>query len=719
MAEWRKQESRSQPGRFYYFNCRTGESSWRLPQALKPPDEPQRSAREAVDRALELAQQQVEGSDAAGSSAKPPGALPVKQGKSTVATPAGSSLSAKLSTATVTLNGKPSVKPSNSQTKPRPPSLQLAGNSNSNSNKPMDTSWRNVLQQQQTPTAETPMQVDTSRTPAVVESERWGVEEEVAMDVDISEEEQQVLISAVQSARSTITLATPTQSFGIPQESPVDYSGTLFIVLDTNVLLSHLSFLMELKDFAIKGVGRPVLVVPWVVMQELDWLKEGEGPAERARRAITALHSCFSGSHPRVRGQTMAEVQTEVKNLAITNNDDRILHCCLVYQEKVKACRGIVVLFSNDLQLCSKAMINDLKALNRKTLLHELRSLCKHSTRATTYTDTQEYAARVEQHLRLEQQRAVADDLLCEAESVVREGLAAAIQREMVEAYDDLWVKVVAVKPPWTLKDLTHLLDKHWVAVFRLVLPYSMKEVTAALQKHMRLRNSMLPTFQDVQHFLHNGLDILRGFSSNSDCGGALSYCMASLSALSQRLEEAKAGRLLPPPSQLQLVAPAVPAPPTPTNPTPSPLEHMKQSLQRLAASPPSGSGEQLQWVLTLVLQTLNYCHSQLLETLQMTHPPPDTAEASRFLTQLSQLLTGITTAMDSLLGQGLSIPRMQELLTALDTFLQHVLNVPSPLTLDKFYLVSNESSHLLQSALQEYSTLLGQFKEVAVRFNL
>ena len=32
-----------------------------------------------------------------------------------------------------------------------------------------------------------------------------------------------------------------------------------------------------------------------------------------------------------------------------------------------------------------------------------------------------------------------ADDLLCEAESVVREGLAAAVQREMVEAYDDLW----------------------------------------------------------------------------------------------------------------------------------------------------------------------------------------------------------------------------------------------------------------------------------------
>ena len=61
-------------------------------------------------------------------------------------------------------------------------------------------------------------------SPAVVDCERWGVEEEVAMDVDISEEEQLLLISAVQSARGTITLATPTHSFGIPQESPIDYS---------------------------------------------------------------------------------------------------------------------------------------------------------------------------------------------------------------------------------------------------------------------------------------------------------------------------------------------------------------------------------------------------------------------------------------------------------------------------------------------------------------
>ena len=189
-TEWRKQESRSQPGRFYYFNCRTGESSWRVPQALKAVDvravanllvaraylyaclilsllqEPRRSAKEAVSRALELAQQQLEGSDGAGGTAKPPGLLPGKQGNSAAAIPAANPLSAKPSNVALTfansIGAKPSVKPLNSVAKPRPPSLRLASNGNSNSNNPMDTGRPSLLQQ--TPTAETPMQVDSSRT---------------------------------------------------------------------------------------------------------------------------------------------------------------------------------------------------------------------------------------------------------------------------------------------------------------------------------------------------------------------------------------------------------------------------------------------------------------------------------------------------------------------------------------------------------------------------
>ena len=81
-------------------------------------------------------------------------------------------------------------------------------------------------------------------------------------------------------------------------------------MLDTNVLISHLHFLVELKDYAIKGVGRPMLLVPWIVMQELDALKtRSKTVGRKVREAIGFLHECFASRHPRVRGQTMEEVR--------------------------------------------------------------------------------------------------------------------------------------------------------------------------------------------------------------------------------------------------------------------------------------------------------------------------------------------------------------------------------------------------------------------------
>lgn len=105
-------------------------------------------------------------------------------------------------------------------------------------------------------------------------------------------------------------------------------------------------------------------------------------------------------------------------NLAIHNNDDKILHCCLVYQSFVSASGGIVVLFSNDTQLCSKAIVNGIKAFNSKTLLSELRLLCRQVAQerggtVVSYTHTQEYAHKVEQQMRIENNKALVLHLLC------------------------------------------------------------------------------------------------------------------------------------------------------------------------------------------------------------------------------------------------------------------------------------------------------------------
>ena len=78
------------------------------------------------------------------------------------------------------------------------------------------------------------------------------------------------------------------------------------------VPLSGCSFSLppSLRSSNLPGVGKPVLVIPWIVMQELDKHKSrgNDRLAGKARKAIRLLFSCFTSNHHRVRCQTMEEV---------------------------------------------------------------------------------------------------------------------------------------------------------------------------------------------------------------------------------------------------------------------------------------------------------------------------------------------------------------------------------------------------------------------------
>lgn len=438
-CKWRKVQSKSHSGRYYYFNSKTGESTWSKPADLK------------------------------GASSK---------GYNTRATTPTTSVQA--SNVIYYSNNEPIMGL-------EPPSLVDEGD-------PLDVEME----------------------------ERWAEDEELMMDVDMTTELQQEVYQQVVGTRNTLTAQEVPALLAATLTETVNYSDFLYLVIDTNILLSHLQFLVELKDCAIKGVGKPVLVIPWMVMQELDFLKTATSSvAVKSHKAIQFLHACFSGQHPRVRGQTMKEVNTEVANLAIHNNDDKILHCCLVYQSFVSASGGIVVLFSNDTQLCSKAIVNGIKAFNSKTLLSELRLLCRQVAQerggtVVSYTHTQEYAHKVEQQMRIENNKALLDDLSCEAESLLREGLAAVIQEEMSKAFgSDLWLQVVAIKPPWTFKDIVQLLDKHWIAVFGMVVGRNLKESVTHLSQYVKKKNSMTSLAQQASTLIEQGYKLLQAFSVN------------------------------------------------------------------------------------------------------------------------------------------------------------------------------------------------------------
>ncbi|CAB3980551.1 transcriptional SWT1-like [Paramuricea clavata] len=266
-------------------------------------------------------------------------------------------------------------------------------------------------------------------------------ESEVAdMEIDNAEELAKEIVQELKEMRGSIVVQ-PSQIHKDNQMamkvSSDGYEGVLYIVLDTNVLLSHLKFVTELKDFPIPGVGMPILVIPWVVIQELDSLKENKWRSHEsgdkatrvdmlARVAIKFLNSSFHKSDPRVRGQTVDEAAEHVGNLQQEMNDDQILQCCLLFHQRAQ--NGSCVLFSNDVNLCNKAMVNGIKAFNHEKLLPGLKDLFQcgamvkqHSEEYNTQLVIEEDQARRRQKI------------------ILREGLSYIIENEMKKAYDDLW----------------------------------------------------------------------------------------------------------------------------------------------------------------------------------------------------------------------------------------------------------------------------------------
>ncbi|CAI8012595.1 Transcriptional protein SWT1 [Geodia barretti] len=362
-SPWVRAKSSSHPGRYYYFNRETRASTWDPPPGFDGTVIPSLPRKERVNKNRGGEVADVRSSE-----------QPLQDAWSQPAPTADENGSA---------GGKKNLQKANKE--------HGVGSVTTVSGRNRTTEKRTWVKQA---AAKEAMDRATDMEEAM-EVERWGEEEEVAMDIDVSQEDiaEMKLVRSSPSAPCQFHI----ESFGIPADYANDYSDKLYLVLDTNVLLSHLNFLEELKDYAIKGVGKPVLVIPWIVMQELDKHKSrgNDRLAGKARKAIRLLFSCFTSNHHRVRCQTMEETQTEVNNVSIANNDDRILHCCLLYQTKTQGHSGIVVLFSNDINLCSKALGNGVKAADRTTLFKELRALVQAPPQAPPPTATKPPSKRV------------------------------------------------------------------------------------------------------------------------------------------------------------------------------------------------------------------------------------------------------------------------------------------------------------------------------------
>nr|XP_020458422.1 transcriptional protein SWT1 [Monopterus albus] len=334
-----------------------------------------------------------------------------------------------------------------------------------------------------------------SQLPTVcsTDTEPWHDEMQVVEELHLARSEKRLEVNVMQCYGELTCM-----DIDLPEERATNThckqptQQNLILILDTNILLSHLDYVKKIRLHGLEVLGFPVVLIPWVVLQELDSLKKGKGlsgsVAHLAAPAISYIYNSLKSRDPHLWGQSMQQATESNKSLNAENNDDRVLQCCLQYQRLYPWCAHI--LCTNDKNLCSKALLSGVRALSKNDLeaevqrsrcgLHPLQSMqspvlpCspveQHSHNRTGFSvglaekDSQQPTEETKANLNLSR-------CISELENCLQEVLSDVLEVEMKAAYGDLWLEIVYVKPPWTLQDVLQCLKKHWIAVFGNIVP--------------------------------------------------------------------------------------------------------------------------------------------------------------------------------------------------------------------------------------------------------
>lgn len=142
------------------------------------------------------------------------------------------------------------------------------------------------------------------------------------------------------------------------------------VVVDTNVLITHLQVLVSLSRLQYF-----TLVVPFTVVQELDHLKTNRDVKlqKKARAAIAYIYAETGRQRTWIQLQRTDEVvvgqHSGASPTCYENNDDRIVNCALFHTQILKR---DVLLLTNDKNMALKARGNSLQTTSAPELLRSL-----------------------------------------------------------------------------------------------------------------------------------------------------------------------------------------------------------------------------------------------------------------------------------------------------------------------------------------------------------
>uniref|UniRef100_A0A452S4X3 Transcriptional protein SWT1 n=1 Tax=Ursus americanus TaxID=9643 RepID=A0A452S4X3_URSAM len=323
----------------------------------------------------------------------------------------------------------------------------------------------------------------------------------------------------------------------------------LLIVIDTNILMNHLNFVRILKTTEIPGFDRLVLIIPWVVIQELDRMKAGKLLKHAQHKAVPAVHFINDGLKNQDRklwGQSLQLASQKLYGLSDENNDDRVLKCCLQYQELFPC--SLVILCTDDRNLRNKGLISGVKSLSKEELSAELLNLSLNTDvchqPCISKQQLKAEATLLEGSCEEEPARSgvpiILESMVSDLEKSLGTALSSILETEMKIAFGNLWMEMLYLKPPWTLIHLLQCFRKHWLAVFGLVMEKNLLLTIESLYENLCKANNAVD-FTTVKFLLQDSKSLLHAFSTRSNYDGILPQAFAQVNELLQTFAEVKA----------------------------------------------------------------------------------------------------------------------------------------------------------------------------------
>ncbi|KAJ4943682.1 hypothetical protein JOQ06_006180 [Pogonophryne albipinna] len=394
-------------------------------------------------------------------------------------------------------------------------------------NKAKKSMWIEV----KTPSASTTTKSSTSSKPTTSTSMQ------VVEELHLARSQKRLEVNVMQSYGDLTCMdIDPPEEGGADTHCKQPNQQYLILVLDTNILLSHLDYIKKIRMNGLGDLGFPIVLIPWVVLQELDSLKRGRGlsgsVAHLATPAISYIYNCLKSRAPFLWGQSMQQASESNNGLNAENNDDRVLQCCLQYQSLYPECAHI--LCTNDKNLCSKALLSGVKALCKIDLEAEV-GRSKHgfhppqnvgpqvpsAMQNRIYAPVQPPMQRTGLHTVEENDNKRGDERpvwdpssVSELEQCLLDVLSDVLEVEMKAAFEDIWLDIVYIKPPWTLLDVLKCFKKHWIAVFGSIVPRRKQQTVSTLINFFNSGGTS--HCRDASALLRDAKELVKAFGKRS-----------------------------------------------------------------------------------------------------------------------------------------------------------------------------------------------------------